>query len=209
MNQSIIDSEIISIDIDTKDQDVIIDMAEMPRITIYWESWRSLVMKTCQKCGFSLEDDQKFCPKCGAQVEVPVVTEGAAQEFSFLKKKMLGNLTYKRTTTKITVSGNQVAMTQTLNRLFRRERVVEKSFTTLAVEAVRTHTVLDFWDTLYTIIFVVLGFVQPAIFLLAAVCLWTAYGKEMELTLSGGEKVKIPYAGAKEDAETFLALCRK
>lgn len=161
-------------------------------------------MGTCKKCGASIREGGAFCPNCGAAVEPLATIESSPQEFTFTKGKMIGNLTYKRTTTKVTLAGDQVTMVQTLNRIFRSEKNEKKSFLSSSVASIRSHTVLDFWDTLYAVVFVVLGFFQPLLFLLALICFWCGYGKEMEMSLASGEKVKIPYAGAKETANKLM-----
>lgn len=166
-------------------------------------------MSVCKKCGFDLPEDKTFCPNCGVEIKEAAAIEAAPQTFAFFKQNMLGNLTYKRTSTEITVSDNQIQMKQTLDRFFRKDRITEKSFPVSSVVSVRTHTVMDFWDTLYAIVFGILGFFQPAAFLIALVCLWCAHGREMELTLSNSEKIKIPFAGAKEEAEKMIKICGK
>lgn len=164
-------------------------------------------MAVCKKCGASVESSGAFCPNCGASMKSPESTESASQEFTFAKVKMMGNLTYKRTTSEISITGGLATMVQTVKRIFRKEQKNGYSFAISSVTSAKVHTVLDFWDTLYAIILFVLGLFQPACFLIAAICFWCGYGKEIELLLTDGGKIKIPLAGSKADLEAFLQIC--
>ena len=63
-------------------------------------------MGTCKKCGVSIKEGGAFCPNCGVAVKPLAAIKSSPQEFTFTKGKMIGNLTYKRTTTKVTLAGD-------------------------------------------------------------------------------------------------------
>lgn len=172
----------------------------------------------CKRCGFELKEGDRFCEQCGAKLEAIAVEdegkmdvcpleENVLERCTFSKKKMIGSQVYKKTTTEISILEFELEMIQTRQRPFRKKQIIEKKIMISSITSIRIHTVLDFWDTLYTIIFAILGLVHPSSFLMAAVCFWCAYGKELQLTLSNGEKIKIPFAHSTENVNKILARC--
>ena len=89
----------------------------------------------CPNCGKEIEDGAKFCGECGADLAEEQTAEVAAEaagsaahqsadavEFSFEKGKMIGNIVYRRTVTEATVSGDRIAISQSVKKIFRKER---------------------------------------------------------------------------------------
>lgn len=164
-------------------------------------------MNQCHHCGATLSDNTKFCGSCGANLEVSEKADTSIQELSFYKGKMLGTVTYKRTTTSVKILSDQIDIQQTIKKIFCREKNVELTIPLNSVKSARVRTALDFWDTLYAIIFATLGLFQPALFLMAALCFWCGYGKEIEIALSNGGSFKIPVAGSKNEIYALLTIC--
>lgn len=164
-------------------------------------------MGICKKCGAALNDDVQFCAECGTPIDCIPEEESGHQMFHFQKGKMLGELTYKRTNTEVEVSSTALKVHQTVKRIFRKEREEEKVLSFSQIKSACVHVVLDFWDTLYAVVFAVLGLFQPVLFLLAAVCLWCGYGREIEILTVDGDKVKIPLALGKGEAKKLVAIC--
>lgn len=164
-------------------------------------------METCKKCGATLREGAQFCAECGAPIGYTPEQEVNTQKFNFQKGKMLGRVTYKRTSTNVEISSTSLKIRQTMKKIFRKEREEEKAIPLSQIKSARVHVVLDFWDTLYAAIFAVLGFFQPVLFLMAAVCLWCGYGREIEILTSNNDKIKIPLAFGKTDAETVVSIC--
>ena len=120
------------------------------------------------------------------------------QEFVFTKVKQLGKMTYKRIETNVKVFSDKMSIYQENSRLFKKKQIIEKEILLDAIQKAEINTVWDFWDSIYVIIFIALGFVSPVVFLLAIVCVFCAYGKEIELTLSDGTVFNIPCSWKKE-----------
>lgn len=166
-------------------------------------------MKTCKKCRAELEDEVRFCTKCGAQNDDSPEQTSDVQEFTFQKGKMMGNVTYKRTKTKVLISATSITVEKAIKKLFRKEKEEKRTLLISQIPSARMHVVLDFWDTLYAIACAVLGVFQPSLFLLAAVCLWCGYGREIEILTTEGNKVKIPLTREKNEAEQLVAICNR
>ena len=84
---------------------------------------------------------------------------------------------------------------------------MEVSFQLSEISEIGIKTKMDFWDTLYGVIFVFLGiFVNPLIFLLAVVCLYCGYGKIIQISTVDGKKYMIPSALKTDDAQKLLDL---
>lgn len=164
----------------------------------------------CTNCGSQVEG--KFCPNCGVPAPImqqeetkshltentppfdsPVSESMAEQSEVILKKtKMLGNITYKTIQTTVTTKPESVDIKMDIKKIFRKTRTHEKTILLADIQRARVRTVMDFWDALYGIIFAVLGFSAPILFVGTAVCLWCGYGKEVEILLTNGEKIGIP-----------------
>ena len=84
---------------------------------------------------------------------------------------------------------------------------MEVSFQLSEISEIGIKTKMDFWDTLYGVIFVFLGiFVNPIIFLLAVVCLYCGYGKIIQISTVNGKKYTIPSALKTDDVQKLLDL---
>lgn len=130
-----------------------------------------------------------------------------AQELVFSKIKMLGKLTYKRTKTTVQIDEENLNIHKVTKKIFRKEITEEKVIARAAIASAQSRTVMDFWDTLYTVIFVLFGIFAPQFFLLAAVCFWCAYGKEIRIIMANGEIFTIPVAHGKKEIAELLVIC--
>ena len=120
------------------------------------------------------------------------------QEIVFTKAKQLGKLTYKRIETNVKVFSDKIAISQEISRILKKKQIVEKEILLDTIQKAEINTVLDFWDSIYVVIFTILGFFLPITFLLAIICAFCAYGKEIELTLSDETVFNIPCSWKKE-----------
>lgn len=159
----------------------------------------------CAKCGAQVTG--KFCTNCGAVASVETLprSEMETREFRLIKAKMLGTVTYKTTETTVTVSDEMVDIRMSVQKIFRKPQMTEQQIPMKKIQKVSVRTVWDFWDTLYALIFIALGFSAPVLFLGAIVCLWCGYGREVEIILDEGEKCRIP---ASSDSETSALVGR-
>lgn len=119
------------------------------------------------------------------------------QEVVFMKVKQLGKVTTKRTETNVKVFSNKMKIHQDISGFLKKKETVEKEILLNTIKKAEISTVWDFWDSIYTVICVVLGFVSAPIFLLALICAFCAYGKEIEITLVDGTAFNIPCSGQK------------
>ena len=120
------------------------------------------------------------------------------QEIVFTKAKQLGKLTYKRIETNVKVFSDKMTVYQETSRFLKKKQTIEKVILLDAIKIAEISTVWDFWDSIYVVICTILGFVEPALFLLAIVCAFCAYGKEIGITLSDGTVFTIPCSWKKE-----------
>lgn len=175
----------------------------------------------CKKCGAEIQQDASFCVECGTPVEqveevaetnntVDLPSEDVIAETTFQKGTMLGNITYKRVTTRVAVTESGLQIEKKTKKIFRKEKIEERIIPFVQIESAQEHTALDYWDTLYAAAFVILGFMfNLGFLLLAAVFFWTGYGKKIVLTLRNGEKFSIPYKFGKNESASLIALCNK
>ena len=181
---------------------------------------------TCKKCGAEILEDASFCVNCGAAVEQPaqvsetketlnlpsedVKVEQVKSESTFQKRTMLGNITYKRVTTRVAITESGLQIEKKTKKIFRKEKTEERVIPFSQMHSASIHTVLDYWDTLYGVAFTVLGFLfHWSFFLLAIVFFWCGYGKKMQFVLKSGEKYSFPYKSGKEEAIALANLCNK
>lgn len=163
----------------------------------------------CGKCGTQFEGN--FCPKCGEPVgatepqEVPV-----EQILNFYHGKDFGYFTYKHTATSVEVLPTTLTIYQINKSIFRKAKKTEKTVPISTIASARVHTTVAFWDIIYTAIFALLSILNPWCILLAIIWFFFgAYGKEIEITTTGGDKIKIPTGKVTQDTETLLHICKK
>lgn len=171
----------------------------------------------CENCGKEVEETWNQCPYCShplkdngnAKVaeQAEAVSQTTADKLVFRKTKMIGMMTYSSVDTKITIEGQSVHFYQTISKILRSIKKVEVSFQLSEISEIGIKTKMDFWDTLYGVIFVFLGiFVNPIIFLLAVVCLYCGYGKIIQISTVNGKKYTIPSALKTDDVQKLLDL---
>lgn len=171
----------------------------------------------CENCGKEVEETWNQCPYCShplkdngnAKVaeQAETVNQTNADKLVFRKTKMIGLVTYSSVDTKITIDGQSVHFYQTISKILRSVKKVEVSFLLSEISEIGIKTKMDFWDTLYGVIFAFLGiFVNPFIFLLAVVCLYCGYGKVIQISTVDGKKYMIPSALKTDDAQKLLDL---
>lgn len=171
----------------------------------------------CPKCGKKLTvGGAKFCPICGMSftedVDAPVEQEGNVNQSTddklvFRKTKMMGMVTYSTVDTEITIDNQIVHFDQTINKILRSIKKVEETFLLSEISEIGIKTKMDFWDTLFGVIFALLGiFITPANFIMAAVCLYCGYGKVIQICTVNGKKYIIPSALKTDDVQKLLDL---
>ena len=181
---------------------------------------------TCKKCGAEIMDDANFCLKCGEAVERPeevpepgedvnppdedAKAEQDNPELTFHKGTQLGRITYKKIDTRVEITENGLQIEKKTKKIFRKEKTEERFIPFAQMVSARVHTVLDYWDTLYGVAFVAVGFLFNLWALVGAlVCFWCGYGKKVEFLLRSGEKYSFPYQFGKKESSIMMELCNK
>jgi len=157
----------------------------------------------CTNCGSSISGDSEFCSSCGNQVTQPINTENKLnseqQEYNFYKSKGIGRGVYKQIYTNVKCTDTNINIARKAVHFYffkgKPENTYLKTDQIQSIGIVRT---MDFWDTLYGIIFIIIGFLQPYLFILAVLCLWCAYGKKVRMTLKNGTNFDIQANFSKE-----------
>ena len=162
----------------------------------------------CLKCGAAIEDGVEFCTNCGAEI-VHGEDTSEKMEFTFNKAKQLGRLTYRQTTTKAVVSASSVDIEQTIKKFIGGEKKTNTSIMLNDITGIQVRIKFDIWDTVYAVIFAIIGFLAPVAFLGTAVCLFCAFGKEIIIT-TAKTHVGIPLAGfgSTGDVSKFVDACK-
>lgn len=168
--------------------------------------------KRCLQCGSKLKEGAKFCTQCGMQVGEKVVqTNADKKEWKLVKSKNFGKLSYGTTIAKINVDGNEVQIyIQGKKNNF---NIHQNLFD---LQSIETKSTLDSWSTVYTIIFLLVGFCRimygygegVLVWILAAIWLWKAYGKIIVFKWRDGSETKIPTKGD-EETEDMIAYLEK
>ncbi|MGN1175289.1 MAG: hypothetical protein ACI4S1_07520 [Roseburia sp.] len=173
--------------------------------------------KYCEKCKKEFDNENaSFCPICGtALVESlrkeneEVLVEGVQKKMTFHKKKMLSYLVYRQTDTEVEIDNQVIHYSQTIKKLFRKPRKTEDSILLSQIEKIGIKTKMDFWDTLYGIIFIIFGFIYPLCFLAAALFLFCGYGKVIKIKKQDGSEFIIPANMKTDDVKQLLAVVKK
>lgn len=123
-------------------------------------------------------------------------------ELLFIKKKDWGNLTYKKINTTVSIMEDKILITKKTKILFFNRASAETVINRADIQSIQIKKTMDFWDLCFAIIFAFLGLSYPVLFIGTAICLYSAYGKEIQLQLSNGTKQEIPYSESMtEDSE--------
>lgn len=172
------------------------------------------IIKYCEYCKKNIADSEaKFCPDCGRALIDRTLVENEAEDSTtefpklvFCKKKMIARLVYKTIYSEVEISVRDLSIKQRIERFIIPNREQEKRILFSEIQKAEIKTKIDFWDALYAIVFGVLGFMNPALFLVTAVCLYTGYGKNLVMKMQNGEEFSIPFRGKLEEAEKMLTI---
>ena len=143
-------------------------------------------------------------------------TEERAQgtwKASYQKNKMIGVVTYRRIHTDVSLSPSDIFVSRRAGI----RAPVEKQAPLSAIQGLRVKTTFDFWDTL--LFFAFLAIAALCVFggnpgegavsaLLAAVCFFTGFGKEILVQFRDGTSAVISTGSRKAAAELIAQLSR-
>lgn len=180
----------------------------------------------CSSCGNEISEDTKFCSKCGGNIleqreknsmDILSEKEDNTEEknnktFYFKKVKWIGRLKYKIIQTEARSNGNNLEIDQNIHRFLRKDKESHVKMKLSEISSIELKVKMDFWDVLYAVIFGVLFLMDVTNFpflLVVAICLYTGYGKILNLKMNNGLTFEIPVNGLTEDVEKFQSLIRK
>ena len=131
------------------------------------------------------------------------------REIKFCKKKMFSYMTYKTIYTNVKIFSDKMSVYQEVQGFFGKPHINTRDILISNIRTVDIRTVFDFWDTLYAVIFILLGFVIPFTFILAIMFAFCGYGKVAEIQLLDGSKFEIPFSKENNESNELLLACRK
>lgn len=183
-------------------------------------------IKKCANCGNEIREGIKFCSKCGKRVleqqekndmdflseEEENTKEKNKKIFYFEKVKMIGRVRYKIIRTEARSNGEDLEINQNIHRFLRKNKEHHWETKLSEISSMEIKTKMDFWDTLYAVLFGVMFLldISDILWLLfIAVFLYTGYGKILNLRMKNGLNFEIPVNGMTEDVEKFQALLGK
>lgn len=183
------------------------------------------IVNKCSSCGNEISEDTKFCSKCGGNIleqreknsmDILSEKENNTEEknnktFYFKKVKWIGRIKYKIIQTEARSNGNNLEIDQNIHRFLRKDKESHVKMKLSEISSMQLKTKMDFWDTLYAIICVVLFLFNMSVGLLFLIVLflYVGYGKILNLTMKNGKNFQIPVNKMTEDVEKIQALIRK
>ena len=173
----------------------------------------------CKKCGNNLDDNSKFCNKCGNKViptlknetinEVKKLDENklnieSNKEYEFSKRKYLGAITISIINTKAKIDNNKLVVEQQKSHLgFIKGNKKVFTISLNEINSIMVKKAVDLIDGIYAIVFALVGLLNPIWFIVTAVCLWTGYGETVIIQTKSNVKMKI-YAKSGDNTQRFM-----
>ncbi|WP_371371017.1 zinc ribbon domain-containing protein [Sporomusa aerivorans] len=173
----------------------------------------------CKKCKALNEENAKFCSHCGFNQELVAVVEKVSEtsyvgeimpeikrEYQFKKRNYLGSLQYSTITTCIQLEPSYMKIVQDKKTL----GIFEKRLLETKIEYVEIHDIvmkktMDKYDSVFAIIFCILGIAMPLVFLLAILLFWISYGKKIHI-FTAKNVYKIPTSAEFELHELMASV---
>lgn len=191
----------------------------------------------CGNCGKQLEEAVNFCPVCGYKItellknseeqlgnvieektendievleneNLEIDNSEEYRELNFYKHKMFSYMVYKRIQTNVKISSKKMLIYQEISPFFGKTRITEKEIFLDEIKSVTLRTSWDFWDALYAGIFVIFGFFNPLIFLLALLFGYCGYGKKIEIQVQNGTRFVIPSKKKNQEVSDLLSIIK-
>lgn len=156
----------------------------------------------CNNCGTEIIGKGSFCSKCGNKVlnididdesKINDNTTSQIKQFKFIRHKSLGKLDLSHIISEITLTNSILELNQQKILLyFFKKKPIKTTHNISEIISARIKKTLDMSDAAFSIIFALIGFFNPAFFILAAILLWVGVGRKIELKKSNGETIIIP-----------------
>lgn len=150
----------------------------------------------CSKCGTSLSDEVVFCSDCGTRAtnnsNVSADTsrnfEDVYQnEYSFKRYKGFGRGSYSSISTLVNFENKLLSIEQRRRLLvFFKKKLIDAKLNLSDIDTITIKRNMDPSDTMFGVIFLALGFLNPLLFIGAAVLLYSAYGQNITLQTKSG-----------------------
>ncbi|MDU1936421.1 MAG: zinc ribbon domain-containing protein [Clostridium sp.] len=149
----------------------------------------------CKNCGISIDENSKFCSNCGNEIIIETnfnFENDRRKEYNFSKVKQLGALNIELIKTKINIMNDKINIYEEKTILYfikRKPKIIELSVKD--IKEVNLKNAIDTIDLIYAIVFGVLGFLFPPVFIVTIVCLITGFGQKVRIKLKNGFEVFI------------------
>jgi len=160
----------------------------------------------CNNCGVEIDNEKTLCKECeeNQPTLAKTVEENNSQinadtkQFIFRRHKSLGKLDISYIVSEINICSLTMKLKQQkINFYIFKKKATEtihsvKDFTSIKI--VRT---LDISDGIFALIFALLGILNPAFLIVAAILLWVGFGRKIKIRLSNNAVIIIPSDKAK------------
>lgn len=172
----------------------------------------------CDKCGNKINEEANFCDKCGNSIkqkiesiskELNVNHKIINETYNFTKVKQIGALNMLIIKTKVDIKDESLLIEKNKYYLgFIKGRSKEENIRISEINNVFTKKNIDLIDGIYAIIFAILTiiFMNPAMLIITAICLWTGYGEKIFIYTKKNEKVIIHTQGGEKAKELVKLL---
>lgn len=139
------------------------------------------------------------------QAKVDLNTE--SKKFQFIRHKSLGRLDISHTISDVIIEGSSLTLNQQkVNFYFFRKDPLKTVHNIMDITSIRVVNIFDISDIIFSIIFVLLGFFQPILFIAAIVLFWVSLGKKIEIKKSNNSTISIPTDNSKTCTELMKIL---
>lgn len=145
-------------------------------------------------------------------MQTEVHTAGETKKFEFIRHKSLGRGNISYILSNVIVNDATLTLKQQKIILyFFKRKPIETVHNIMDIASIKIVRTFDISDTIFSIIFAILGFYQPLFFIAAALFIWIGIGKKIQLKKANNSTISIPaenYKLCSELMETLVAINR-
>lgn len=139
------------------------------------------------------------------QAEVDLNTK--SKKFKFIRHKSLGRLDISHIISDVTISDSTLNLKQQKIALyFFKKMPIETVHNIMDITSIKIVRVFDISDTIFSVIFALLGFFQPICFILSILLFWVALGKKIEIKKINNSTISIPTGNSSQCSELMQTL---
>lgn len=116
-----------------------------------------------------------------------------SKQFHFIRHKSLGRGNISYISSDVAIANAVLTLKQQKIILyFFKRKPIETVHNIMDIASIRIVRTFDISDTIFSIIFALLGFYRPAFFIVAILFLWVSIGKKIELKMTNNSTISIP-----------------